>query len=80
MIIQICSCVTWMITEWTDEWLLRTMNRNVILKCLGLIRFIIAMRTMKLENSRMSIFTVKHLIKSHVSIPTLIAPRKKQDA
>ena len=75
MIIKIGSSVTWMVTERTYKGLDSAVDCNVVLEGFSLVGFVITMSTIEFENTSMSIFTVKHLIKSHVSITTFITPK-----
>ena len=74
MIIQVCCCIAWVVAEWADERFLRAVNCNVVLECLGLVGLVFTMSAVKLENPCMSVLAVKHLVKPHVSITTLITP------
>ena len=57
MIIEVCGSVARMITKWTYEGFLCTVNCYMILECFCLVGFIITMSTVELENASMRIFT-----------------------
>ena len=76
MIIQVSCCITRVVTERTDEWLLCTVDCYVVLECFCLVGLVFTMSAMKLENSCMGVLAVQHLVEPHVTISTLVTPSK----
>ena len=77
VVVEVSGGVAWVVTERAYEWFLSAVDCYMILECFCFVGFIITMSTIELEYSSMSVFTVQHLVKSHVTISTLITPGKK---
>ena len=74
MIVQIGCGITWMIAERANVRFQRTVYCYVVLECLSLVRLVFTVGAVELEYPCMSVLTVKHLVKPHVSIATLVTP------
>ena len=77
MVVEVGGGVAGVVTQRTNIRFLAAVDGDVVLECLGLVCLIITMRTVEFEYSGVSILTVQHLVKPHVSIAALVTPRKK---